>query len=682
MHERRKGWRAVLLGALLAATASAVAGGEQERPVDFTSFSLEELMETEITSVSRKAERLRDVPAAVYVITAEDIRRSGATCLAEVLRMVPGLEVARSGSHTWEISARGFRYRTANKFLVLIDGRAVYAPVFGTVLWEDQDLVLEDIARIEVIRGPGATVWGTNAVNGVINVITKAAGETPGTLVRFSVGNEETIEALWRRGGTFSRGAWRVSAKAFRRDDLVQEDGRPSADRWGGSLLSFRVDWTGRRGDEWMVAGHVQAQHRRFPEHRVRLSWPYNADHERSADSTMASLLLGWRRRDRAGGTWSARGWIDGGRGTSSSLVSRRTTVDGLVEYVGPRLRHHQWSWGIGARNIDFDARGHWDTMEFRPHEHSDQLWNAWIQDEIAPGSGAFRVVAGTKFEYTSASGLEMQPQVRVRWRWSPGWMAWGALARAARIPSLAERYSDSAIHGFAVPRPDGTVLPAFLRLRGSTDHGAEHLVAREAGLRWTPRPSFIVDLSVYRNRYSGVTTYIFGQPELAARPAPHLVFPLTLANRMRIRFEGAELLIRWRSPRGILLEGWWSWMQGKLLDQQGGEANRQAIADFLYFGVNPRHQLHARTSIDFRGGWEIDGSVHWTGRLETGPVASWTRVDLRVGWHSPSRDREWSIALRNLLGRHQEFRYVLDTVELGTAWTEPALVSRWTWRF
>ncbi len=670
---------ALLVPALLLASPAAGSPGHP----DFTELSLEQLMETEVTSVSKKAERLLDAPAAVYVITAEDIRRSGATSIPEVLRTVPGLEVARTGSHTWEISARGFRYRMANKFLVLIDGRAVYSPVYGTVLWEDQDIPLENVERIEVIRGPGATLWGTNAVNGVINIVTKAAVDTQGTLVRFHVGNEDRVGAVLRRGGMLGRSTWwRITAQGFRNDSAVLGTGRSAGDRWSGGLVEGRIDWDGRRGGRWTVQAHHQAHDRRVRALSLALSYPFSTPVVMDFDSTKSWAIVSWERPSRGGGRWSGRAWIDHGRGAGGGSSMERTTVDGLVEYAGPGGRRHQWFWGIGARNTGYRFARPTMGMSYHPDRLSDQIYSGYLQDDIVLGPGHAHLVLGTKVEYTSASGVEIQPQVRAWWRWSPAWMAWAAVSRAARTPSWMERSISWIVDVSLVDVPGLGPLPVIYRLEGSDDVRAEHQLAHEIGFRWSPGPRFSLDLAAYRNEYRGLTSFDIGPMDFSMAPIPHGEFEARYANRSRLRFHGVEVVARWRPRDRVLFEAWWSWLEGRIIDSPYTEPASVAMEQGMFLGVNPRHQVHLRTSVDLPDGWELDGSLHWTDRLATGAVPSWFRLDLRVGWHSPTRDREWSLALRNALGRHLEFRYALDGIEPEPGCVEPSLVARWTWRF
>ena len=681
-----RSWSGALPVALLVVAGAAWTGVRGAAPPgdqDFTSLSIEELMEAEVTSVSKKAERLQDAPAAVYVITAEDIRRSGATSLPELLRMVPGLQVARTGAHTWEISARGFRYKMANKFLVLIDGRAVYSPVLGTVVWEEQDLALENIERIEVIRGPGATLWGTNAVNGVINVITKSADDTRGTLVRLHAGNEETLGVLLRRGGALGeRGSWRVTLKGFRNDELVLGDGRSADDRWSGGLAGTRLDWKGRGGGRWTAQAQYRSQFQRRRMLAFLDHYPLIEQRTIGVETSSEWAMVTWRRDTASGGTWSCKAWVDREQAANYAQEIRRATVDGLLEYAGPRTGRHQLLWGLGARNNSYLFRGNNLVMAFHPPDQSDQIYSGYVQDDIVLGPGMAHVVLGTKVEYTSASGTEIQPQVRAWWRWSPAGMAWAAISRSARTPTWMERTVDELLDVQLAPLPGGGVIPLTYRLLGSPDARAEHLVAHELGFRWTPSREFSLDVSGYWNEYRGVTSFDASDPVFEPLPSPHLEITATFSNRSRMRFRGIDVVARWRPRDRVLYEAWWSWLEGRIVESPYVVSDEVLYERAMYLGVNPRHQLHLRASVDLPDGWEFDGSIHWTDRLETGPVASWTRFDLRVGWHSPTRDREWSLALRNVLGRHLEFRYAIDTIEPEPAWTEPAIVSRWTWHF
>ena len=331
-------------------------GQGADLPLDLTALSLEELMDLEVTTVSRKEQSLFESPAAVYVITREYIRRAGFTSIAEALRLAPGLQVARIDANKWAITARGFNGRFANKLLVLIDGRIVYTSLFSGVFWEAQDILLEDVERIEVIRGPGAALWGANAVNGIINIITRKARDTQGGLARAGMGSEERAFGTLRYGGKLGADTyWRVHARYFDRDDFVDAAGKRAADAWEVRRGGFRLDRGGATSNTLTLIGDLyRGKLGQTMEKIPSLEPPYTRSFDFDSDMAGASLLARWKRRlasgggrdpgallrpERAPGRHPRRGAAYPGRGFSAPLPAQCPTGGGVGGGLPSRQR-------------------------------------------------------------------------------------------------------------------------------------------------------------------------------------------------------------------------------------------------------------------------------------------------------------------------------------------------------
>ncbi len=473
--------------ALVAVAPYAAAGAETPADVDFTALSLEELMDVEVTSVSKRPQRLADAAAAIFVITQEDIRRPGATNIPELLRMVPGVEVARIDANKWAVSVRGFNARFSNKLLVLIDGRSVYSPLFSSVFWDIHDLVLEDIERIEVIRGPGATMWGANAVNGVINIITRSAKDTQGALLSGGGGTEQRAFGTARYGGRIGDNLYyRGYVKAAKLDDGALASGDDGADGFHQSRSGFRLDWEPRDEDTLTLAGDL-----------YRLD---NGTTDASHPLFVPPYLSTWDDRGKAEGgsilaNWSRHLSADAG------LCGSADVIEADLQHDFSPLSGHRLVWGLGYRYTHTASDS---TLYMRPSpaNRSESLFSAFVQDEISLITDQLSLTLGSKFEHNDASGFEVQPTARLLWTPSPNHSLWAAVSRAVRTPSVSERDADLT----AVVIPPGTPenpgpLPVEVALVGNdaidSEEPSDDGVTRS--LAWT-LPPFTMSMTTFGN--------------------------------------------------------------------------------------------------------------------------------------------------------------------------------------
>lgn len=432
------------------------AGEGQGLPADLTQLSLEELMNIQVTSVSKKSEPLSRAAAAIFVITQEDIRRSGAQSLPEVLRLAPGIEVARVDAHSWAITSRGFNDRFANKLLVLVDGRTVYTPLFSGVFWEAQDLMMEDIERIEVIRGPGATLWGANAVNGVINIITRSARDSQGILLTAGAGTEEPGFGAVRYGTRLADDVYlRAHGRYRTHDGSLRLDGRPAEDDWRAAGGGFRLEWgpTADRGLTVQGDFYRDRFHQRYtltsflPPH----SWEVPGINQVEGEN----FLVRWGHLLPDASRLQLQFYWDRSRNESVIFNERRSTMDFDLQHQIRLTESQELVWGFGYRTSG-DRIAPTSTIQLDPDRRRTHLFSAFAQNEVELVADRLQLMVGSKFEHNDFTGFEIQPGLRLAWTPKPEQTFWGSVSRAVRTSSRAEH--DVRINGAILP--PGTVHP------------------------------------------------------------------------------------------------------------------------------------------------------------------------------------------------------------------------------
>ncbi|MBI4659407.1 MAG: TonB-dependent receptor [Verrucomicrobia bacterium] len=663
---------ALLLAAFAgpAASRAAEARDSSIRPERLTELPLEQLMDIEVTTVSRSPQKVSQSAAAVYVVTQEDIRRSGATSIAEALRMAPGVNVARIGSSSWAISARGFNDFFANKLLVLMDGRSVYSPLFSGVFWDVQDTMLEDIDRIEVIRGPGASLWGANAVNGVINVITKSAAETQGGLISGGGGTEEIGSGGIRYGGKLGRNAYyRVYAKYFNRDDFVDAAGRDAFDEWEMWRGGFKADWQISDSDSLTVQGdyydgNMGQRLFAFPPPTFFRAL------EGRALVAGGNLLGSWKHSVSESSDLALQLYFD--RTERDDRIHReiRNTYDVDFQHrlsAGPR---QEVLWGLGYRlSADElrDGRDRSGSVLFRPAERNDQLFSAFLQDEITLVEDRLRLTLGSKFEHNDYSGSEVQPSSRLLWTPHDKHTFWAAVSRAVRSPARWEH----SIEVWYAPPPAAGPPPFPLLLVGNEDFESENLIAYEVGYRIQPTPKTSVDLATFYNRYDDL---LVGQPFGFAPRLPPPFPPIPLAhpqNGMDGETYGAEASLNWSLSDSWRLNFGYSFLQMQLHSNVPGSE----IAE----GDSPHHQVHLRSYLDLPYHLQLDAALNYVDNLPNRGVPNYVRLDARIGWR-PSNALELSVGVQNILDdRHPEFGpgFLVTPTEV-----QRSVYAKMTWQF
>lgn len=666
------GWLLVVLCCRAGAAAQPPPGSPPSGPqVDLTELSLEELMDVQVTSVSKRAEPISAAAAAVFVITQEDLRRSGVTSIPEALRMVPGLEVARIDASKWAISARGFNGRFANKLLVLIDGRSVYTPLFSGVFWDVQDTLLEDIDRIEVIRGPGATLWGANAVNGVINIITRPARETQGGLLAAGGGSEERGFAALRYGGAFGESSfYRVYAKAFERDSGERVTGGAGGDDWSARRAGFRLDSKPSGGGDWMVAGELYDGEAGETLTLQSLQAPLPRTVDGEEEISGGHLLSRWQRTLSEASDLKVQLYYDRTERVAPLLDEDRDTFDAELQHGFSRGVRHRLLWGLGFRRTADDLQGS-EMLSFSPAGRTDDLASGFLQDEITLRPDRLWLTLGSKVEHNDYTGFEVQPNLRAVWIARPHHTLWGAVSRAVRTPSRAEDdlRLDGQVLGPGQVSPGAP--PAVVSTFGDRGYRSEELVAWELGYRAGLSPGLFLDLATFYNVYDRLRSARAGQPFLEIAPTPHLVVPVRLGNELEGETYGAELAADWRISRRWRWSAAYSFLSVQL---------RQSGGDDLDLEADPRHQLFLRSSVDLAHGVALDVALRHVDELESLDVDRYTTFDLRLGWR-PRPGLELSLAGQNLLeGAHVEA--VSEAIPTHPTAVERGVYGKVEWRF
>lgn len=619
--------------------AAAHAATEDKGPL--LALGLEELMEVEVTTVGRKSQLLSEAPAAVHVITAEEIRRSGATSLPEALRLAPGMTVAQMGSHTWAVSTRGFADEFGNKVLVMIDGRTIYNNVYEGVYWDAQDIALQNVERIEVVRGPGGTLWGANAVNGVINVVTRSAADTQGTVVSVEGGGPRE-QATVRHGVELGPGAHlRFTAKRFEADPLKEADGETANDAWRQGRAGFRLDWAPAWRDQVMVEGDVYSGSRERLTNDVLFEPPYTPTVRDEEDIAGGYLLGRWQRRYRNGSSWTFKSYYDYRTRDKHHLQQHRRTFDLDFQHQFQVGARHEVMWGLDYRAYDDELDGKTYVLEFDPQESSSRVAGAFLQDEIALRPDLF-LTLGTKLEDNEYTGTEHQPNARLLWRATETDTLWAAVSRAVRTPARA--HTDLRANVAAFPA-DG--LPGLVAVLPHQDPESVDVTSAELGYRGQPGPRTYLDVALFYNEYEDLYAIRDGAPFYEHAPVPHLVFPLYGTESVSGYTRGLEVVAQWQVRSDWRLEGSYSLLDSSFNVPAG--SHDSGIGQF----VDHQVQLHSRVDVTDRVEWDAD--LYWVDDMGPAGFDAYARFDMRVGWR-PRPGVELSLAGKNLLDpRHPE---------------------------
>jgi iron complex outermembrane recepter protein len=591
-------------------------------------LSLAQLGDIEVTSTSKEPVKVSQTPAAVYVITQEDIRRSGATCIPEALRLAPGVEVARIDSDHWSIAIRGFAGQFSKSLLVLIDGRSVYTLLYSGVYWDVQNLMLEDVDRIEVIRGPGGTIWGANAVNGVINIITKSSKSTQGALVTLGGGNVDQGTGAAQYGGSVGNNfSYRFYSMGFLRGPEFHSDDDPF-DEWRMGQIGFRTDWRAGNQDTFTVQSDT---YQGTTGERVSLA-SFNPPAETFPDDEAyvsgGNILARWQHQTAEGSDLQFQAYFDRTNLQDLELGETRDTFDFDFVQHHPVHGTHKLTWGLGARVSPSNFIQTSAGVNFLPHQQTDSIYSGFLQDEMTIIEDKLSLTAGTKLEDNNFSGFEYQPTIRLLWTPTPRQSFWAAATRAVRTPSRLDQDVNFAIFIEQTPQ-----APVFFQIDGDPTFVAERLLGYEAGYRTTVTPRLYVDFAGFYNFYKDLQSYGTLALVLADNPAPpHLNIVVPYANGIEGNTAGGEVAPDWHITNWWEVRGWYAFLHMGLRDAPGYTDTGMLLGS--YEGSSPRDNLSAQSLFTLPKHFELDLTYRHTSALPAQAVNAYQTGDIRLGWH------------------------------------------------
>lgn len=630
----------------LLVAASLTSAEQAEPPLSLSELkqkSIIELMGVDVTTVSRQPEKWFGAASAIQVISQEDIHRSGATSLAEALRLAPNLQVAQVNSSSWAISSRGFNNGLANKLLVLMDGRTLYTPLFAGVFWDVQDTLMEDVDRIEVVSGPGATLWGANAVNGVINIITKSAKDTQGTLLTAGGGTFFRDFAGVRYGDKIGENVYfRLYGKYFDRESTLFPNGQEATNDWRMGQGGFRLDWLPKGGDILTFQGDF-----------------YGGTVEQPGPGETGlngqNMLGRWTHPISEGSDLTMQlYWDRTYRHIAGSFLEELNTYDFDFQHRFPLGEHQNLIWGAAYRLMsDHIGNANPNGFSFLPPDRNLQTFSGFLQDEVTLMPDYLRVTLGTKLEHNDYSGIEVQPSIRIAWTPDDRQTLWSAVSRAVRSPSRVDRDL------FA---PSSPTLPGGLA--GGPDFNSETVIAYELGYRIRPIDRLALAVSAFYNDYSDIRS-------LGTNALSNNAF--VFGNDNRAETWGFELSENYQFADWWRLRAGYTFLRKHVSIKPGGSDLNQGRAE----GNDPEHQVVVQSIIDLPYGLEFDSNLRYVGSLPSPAVPSYFTFDLRLAWHA-TPNLELSIVGQNLWAdQHPEFGPSLTRQEIPRS-----LYGKVVWRF
>jgi iron complex outermembrane receptor protein len=624
--------------------ASAVLASTPEQLEDLTKLSIDELANVQVTVVSRRPEPRSEASGAIHVVTGDEIGRSGATSLADALRGAAGVQVSRIDANKWAVAVRGFASRLGRSVLVLVDGRSVWTPLFAGVYWEAQDTVLADIDRLEIHRGPSGALFGANAMNGVINVVTKGARQTPGLLLTLGGGTEERAFGTARYGGRLGRDVYyRAYAKYFDRDNL-----RPIAgtafDSWHMGQGGFRMDWEPGGPSHFTLQGDLYDGAAGQRVTYASYTAPFLVTAEGEADLRGRNLLARWKRPLGTTGALQIQGYYDYTYRREPHFRERRDTFDVEAQHSFRWKDSHETVWGANYRASigDFTAV---PTIVFDPAHRTDDIAGLFAQDDWTLAGGRGRVTLGARLDWDDYTGWHPQPRIRAGWALARRHWAWASVARAVRTGSRLER--DVLFTNATSP-----VAPVFARAIGNDAFRPESVIAYEAGYRVRLGARAFVDLAGYHNVYDHLATLETGRPfaETAPPGPPRTVVPLTFANGQEGSASGGSLSSVIRISGAWRMQGAYSYLRVNQTPKPGTTDRGEGFE-----GNSPRHQVWLSSFVTV-GPADFDVLFRWVDRIPTHRIAAYAELDARIAFR-PRRAVRLELVGQNLLhARHAEF--------------------------
>lgn len=591
---------------------------------DIKSLTVEELMNIEVISVSKMPEKLTGVASAIQVITNQDIQRSAATSVPEALRLASNLQVTQVNSRHWAISSRGFTSTFSNKLLVMIDGRTVYSPLFAGVFWDAQQVMLEDVDRIEVISGPGETLWGANAVNGIINIITKSSKETQGLYAAAATGSNLQRLAEARYGGKAGTDiTYRLYASYNRRNHTILTDGNDNTDNWDIAQTGFTMDWDVSEKNSVNVQGNFY------------MGKEYKSTTTPTIDGQ--NIMAKWIHKSSATSGFTLQAYIDRTWRTTIPINDELYTSDLDFQHHSKIGKIHTIIWGVGYRYLNSKTQNNTRRVGFLPNDRKMQLLSGFVQDEIVVLPERLKVTIGTKLQHNEFTDFEVQPSVRLSYTPLKHHFIWAAASRAVRTPSRID------VDYFSPPFP---VPPTTPSITGGPDFNSEKLIAGELGYRTQPLSGLTVSLAGFYNVYDDLYSIE--------------AIPGTRTSQIRNGVEGTTFGLEF-SGNYVVSGSWnlragYTWLDKDLRNKPGNVANPAALG---VLGTDANHMALLQSALNLPANMQFDVVVRYMDELpatlSNKRVPSYITMDSRIAWKY-RKGLELSINGQNLFDkRHLE---------------------------
>jgi len=649
-----------------------VSAEAQKEAID---LSVEDLLNVEVTSVAKKAQSLNDAPAAAFVISNEDIKRSGSTSIPDALRLAPGLDVARIDANKWAVSSRGFNGRFANKLLVLIDGRSAYTRSFSGVYWENQDVMMEDIERIEVIRGPGAALWGANAVNGVINIITKSSSKTQGALLNAGGGTEEQGFGSFRYGTKFGGDTTaRAYVKGFSRDQNTLQTGGGAGDGWNKVQGGFRLDSKLSNQDALTVQGDVYQTDVNQLSSYPQLAPPFRFSEKDKNSAYGGNLLSRLQHTFSPTSDYSLQFYYDTYTRNEGPYDDSRDTLDLDFQHRFALLDWHEIVWGLNYRfghdHIVGNQIQNGSTLfTINPSSVNDQVYSGFLQDELTLIDNKLWLTIGSKFEHNDYSGFEGQPSAKIMWAPYNQHRLWAGISRAVRTPSRVEQ--DFSFLSRVIPLQAQPTRPVALIVQGNNGYRSEEVIAYEAGYRTTFSKSVSLDVTGFYNDYRDLRYPLQGT---ASFNGAYAVLPFEWTNNLQGKTYGVEIATVWQ------MLDWWRWD----INYSWLHTHLTNLAN-IRTGISPEQRVSLRGALSPQRDIDLD---FWLRYVDSNlsvvtfgdtHIKAYVTLDLRAAWR-PYKGIELSLVGQNLLAQHH-LEYVQEIQTLPTA-IDRGMYGKISWNF
>ncbi|MGH9590585.1 MAG: TonB-dependent receptor plug domain-containing protein [Terracidiphilus sp.] len=646
---------------------------ERAQVQQLRNLSLADLGNVQVTSVTKEPEEVWQTPAAIYILTQDDIRRSGAITLPDLLRTVPGVQVSEIQSNNWAVGIRGFGSQFSRGVLLLIDGRSAYTELYEGVFWDVQDVPLDTIDRIEIIRGPGGTIWGANAVNGVINVITKNARDTQGTLASAISGHENRFYGTLREGlHDGDNFYYRIFAHGLLREPEI-EPGFAGYDQLHLVHGGFRADWRPSSHNTVSFKGNIytgkSGQQIGLGVYQPLEQISVNA----VQDVSGGNLNLRWNHYYSGGSDLRLQAYFDRTNRHGLQFGDTRDTFD--VDAID-RLHlgdSNDVIWGAGIRLGPSKFIQTQPTVDFLPHRQNDYIYSAFAQDTLHMVPGRLNLVAGAKLEYNNFSGFEYQPSVRLLWNPSRHSALWGAISRAIRAPGRLDQ--DLQLTGVISANP-----PFIDRIEGDPFFQSEVLIGYEAGYRQLLTRKLFADVAAFHNRYEKLEGYGNLFYSQITTPVTATLLNGPIANSVDGNTDGIEIAPDWKVASWWELKGNYSYLHIETQPRPRYAGSAAQVNATSYNGSSPHRESTVQSYMDFPHGFDLNLDYRFVSRLPAQGVKSYQTADANLNWKM-GRNLSFSLSGRNLLQpKHQEFTGdngnrvgIRRAVFAGLTWTAPA---------